>query len=222
MSEKILKIPIINIHLKAPEKRRIEMFPNVIRCGIFGIFRPSEGGTMILMTILANIRLPENVYICATTLDQEKYKIFKLCNSKKLSDGRKLKIHSIRDASNLPDPNQVPVGSIIIFDDVLPEDTKKIAEFFLRGRHRDLSCFYLGQCYTKLSKKSAIRSNFNHLILLRMDETNLREIYKEYVHDLKFHDFKELCEVCWEKPYGFLVIDVENEKCHYKNQFVCY
>ncbi len=55
-----------------------------------------------------------------------------------------------------------------------------------------------------------------------MDETNLREIYEEYVHDLKFHEFKEVCRVCWEKHYGFLVIDVENEKCHYKNQFICY
>ncbi len=82
--------------------------------------------------------------------------------------------------------------------------------------------FYLGQSYTKLSKKSAIRGNFNYLILLRMDETNLREICKEYVHDLKFHKLKEFCRVCWEEPYGFLVIDVENEKCRYKNQFTCY
>ncbi len=195
MSEKILKIPIINIDLKPPEKRRIEMFPNVIRCGIFG---PSGGGkTMILMTILANIELPENVYICATTLDQEKYKTFKMCHGKILPDGKKLKIHSIGNVTNLPDPNQVPMGSIIIFDDVLTEDTKKIAEFFLRGRHRDLSCFYLGQSYTKLSKKSAIRGNFNYLILLRMDETNLREIYKEYVHDLKFHELKEVSHRSW-------------------------
>ncbi len=34
------KISIINIDLNPPEKRRIEMFPNVIRCGIFG---PSGG-----------------------------------------------------------------------------------------------------------------------------------------------------------------------------------
>ncbi len=176
---------------------------------------------MILMNILANIKLPENVYICPTTLDQEKYKIFKLCNGKKLPDDKKLKIHSIGDVSNLPDPKQVPVGFIIIFDDVLTEDPKKTAEFFLGGRHRDLSCFYLGQCYTKLLKKSATRDSFNYLILLRMDETNLRKIYKEYVHDLKFHEFKKVRRVCWEKPYGFLVIDVENGKCHYKNQFVC-
>ncbi len=118
---------------------------------------------MTLMTILANIKLPENVYIYATTLDQEKYKIFKLCNGKKLPYGKKLKIHLVGHVSNLPDPNPVAVGSIIIFDDVLTEDAKKIVEFFVRGEHRDLSCFNLGQCYTKLSKKKRNKRRFQLL-----------------------------------------------------------
>jgi len=94
-----------------------------------------------------------------------------------------------------------------------------MTNFFLRGRHRDISCFYLSQAYTKIPKKSAIRSNFNYLVIFREDLINLRQLHMEYVTDLSFEKFKHLCNECWRESYGFLVIDMENEQCKYKKKF---
>ncbi len=119
--------------------------------------------------------------------------------------------------NKLSNPDNVKKGSIMIFDDILTEDQNKIVKFFVTERHREISCFYLSQSYTKIPKKSAIRGNFNYLILLKQDDTNLRQFFREYICDLKkFEDFKELCMKCWKKNYGFLTIDVE--KCCYTNQ----
>ncbi len=125
-----------------------------------------------------------------------------------------MKIHTIDDVNNLPDPNDVPERSIIIFDDILTENEHKIAEFFLRGRHRKISCFYLTQSYTKIPTKTAIRDNFNYLILLGQDVTNLRVIYKEYAYKVfkKFEEFIQKCVQCWKKKYGVLAIDAEKRR----------
>jgi len=106
-------------------------------------------------------------------------------------------------------PEQTEVGSSIIFDDVLTEGQDKIANFFLRGRHRKISCFYLAQSYTKIPKKSGIRENFNYLIIFRQDNVNLRQLYNEYITGVTFLQFKGICNQCWSVPYGFLTVDIE-------------
>ncbi len=190
---------MINCEIQTPEKRRLPYLPNILRCGIIG---PSGSGkTFILVNILAHIKLPEHIYLCTKTANQDKYKLLQNC--------RNLKIHVIEDVAELPDPNDVPEESIVIFDDVLTLDQKKIAEFYLRGRHRTLSSFYLTQSFTKIPKKFAIRNNFNYLIILKQDNVNLRQIYIEYVNDLTFDEFRQVCMKCWKKPHGFLAIDVE-------------
>ena len=133
---------------------------------------------------------------------------------------KKKKFHPA-DCKNLPEPEEIVKGSLIIFDDILTETQEKIANFFLRGRHRDISCFYLSQAYTKIPKKSGIRENFNYLILFRQDLVNLRQIYTEYVTDFSFEKFRQMCAICWKEQHGFLVIYFENKKCKYNNQFNC-
>ncbi len=87
-----------------------------MRCVIIG---PSGSGkTNILINILAHIELPKNIYLCTKTVNQEKYKLLNKC--------KKSKIHIIYVVENLPDPNEAPVGSIIIFDDILTKISKKL------------------------------------------------------------------------------------------------
>ncbi len=142
-----------------------------MRCVIIG---PSGSRkTNILINILAHMKLPKDIYLCTKTAIQEKFKLLNMC--------KKSIINIIDVVDNLPDPNEVPVGSIIIFDDILPENQQKMAEFSLGGRINEITCFYFTQSYTKTPKKSAIRNNFNYLMLLDQDVTNLREIYKESI-----------------------------------------
>lgn len=214
-------IAVINFDAKVIKKRRrVEMFPDVLRCGIFG---PSGAGkSNLLLTMLVHIRPFRNLYLCSKTSYQEKYSTLRELiadhNKGKKSKAQMINIHELQ-VESLPEPEDLEVDSIILFDDVLTEKQDKMANFFLRGRHRNISCFYLSQAYTKIPKKTGIRENFNYIILFRQDRVNLRQIYAEYVTDVTFDKFCSICNGCWSEPYGFLVIDVENEKCRYKKKF---
>lgn len=223
MEKQKLKNSIAVINFDGDEcrqKRKVDMFPDVMRCGIFG---PSGAGkSNILLTILVHVRPFTNLYLCSKTGYQEKYQtLHELVQTYNLGRKRRkqIKIHYIVQVENLPEPEKVEPGSIVIFDDILTEKQDRIANFFLRGRHRDISCFYLSQAYTKIPKKTGIRENFNYLIIFRQDLVNLRQIFTEYVSDLNFERFRNICNDCWRDPYSFLVIDVENEKCKYKKKF---
>ena len=58
-------------------------------------------------------------------------------------------------------------GSIVIFDDMLGAwNSSQINEFFTRGRHEDLSVFYVSQSYFGLPTQS-IKNNSDRLILFK-------------------------------------------------------
>ena len=44
--------------------------------------------------------------------------------------------------------------------------------------------------------------------MFKQDNKNIQHIYQDHVsHDMPYDEFKNLCNLCWEKPYDFLVID---------------
>lgn len=203
------QITVINFDLKPQTKRCVEIFPDVLRCGIFG---PSGiGKSNVLLTILLHIKPFWSLYLCSKTAYQDKYKLLsKLVADYNKKTKTKIKFREL-SIDDLPEPEDIEKNAVIVFDDILTENQDKIANFFLRGRHRDISCFYLSQSYTKIPKKSAIRSNFNYLILFSQDLINLRQIFIEYVTDLNFEQFRKWCSVCWKEPYGFLTIDLHGK-----------
>lgn len=203
-----MSIKVINFDQEGVvEKRYVKMFPNIMRCGIFG---PSGcGKTNVLMTIILHREPLTSICLCSRTSFQDKYQsLEKLVQKYNSNHRKKIKYMSVTP-DNLPPPEKVNEESSVIFDDVLTEGQDKIANYFLRGRHRKISCFYLAQSYTKIPKKSGIRENFNYLIIFRQDNVNLRQLYNEYVTNISFQRFKELCNKCWDLPYGFLVVDTE-------------
>ena len=211
-------IKVINFDTTPREARKVEMFPNILRCGIFG---PSGSGkSNALLTILVHVKPYTNLYLCSKTTYQDKYRLLDelIQNYNKKRRKGKIKFKPISNTTDLPQPEDIEEGSTVIFDDILTENQTNVANFFLRGRHRGISCFYLSQAYVKIPKKSGIRENFNYLILFRQDLVNLRQLYNEYITDFSFDKFRQLCNHCWRQPFGFLVIDVDG-KCKYKNKF---
>ena len=201
-------IPVINFDQEERVRRQVPMFPNIMRCGIFG---PSGcGKTNVLMTVLLHHEPLASIYLCSRTAFQDKY--IKLEDLVHRYNTRK-NVKPIQFVKLTPDilvePEKTEMGASVIFDDVLTEGQDKIANFFPRGRHRKISCFYLAQSYTKILKKSGIRENFNFLIIFRQDTVNLRQLYNEYITGVTFSQFKNICDRCWSVPYGFLTIDIE-------------
>ena len=100
----------------------------------------------------------------------------------------------------------------MIFDDLLLEKQNKCESYYVRGRHSNVDCFYLAQNYFKLPRQT-IRENPNFICLFQQELQNLDHIYKDHVYgDMTNEEFKNFCIRCWERPHGFVVIDLTSKK----------
>lgn len=218
------KLTIRNFDYYQPPKRLNELFPNVIRgliCGGSGC-----GKTNILLNILTKIH-HSDIIIVSKTSYQDKYKCLeniikefnKIC-SKHEVEPREYKTYSL---DSLPNPEEIPACSVIVFDDISTESQDKIANYFAYGRHNNISCFYLSQTYSKIPKQ-LIRDNANYIILFSQDKTNLKHVFDDHINDLDFETFKNFCSMCSREQFGFLVIDNERESKNgkYKKMFEAY
>ncbi|KAK7605158.1 hypothetical protein V9T40_007016 [Parthenolecanium corni] len=212
-------IRVINFDAGPAPKRSLDLFPNTMRCGIFG---PSGcGKTNVLLTLLVYKRPLKAVYLCSRTASQSKYELLRQLITKHNSGktGRSKITYKEFTPSTLLTPEQLQRDSIMIFDDIQAENQDKFATFFMRGRHRNISYFYLAQSYTKIPKKSGIRENFNYLLIFPQDRINLRQIYTEHIiNGVTFQQFTDMCALCWKEKYGFLTVDLDNN-CKFR---VCF
>lgn len=212
------KIRVINFDMEQEPKRTVKMFPNNLRCGIFG---PSGcGKTNVLLTILVHKKPLRAIYLCTRTASQSKYKLLRqLVQEYNACNTRSNIILEESTPDTIPVPEKLRPNSLVIFDDIQAENQSQIASFYMRGRHRNLSCFYLAQSYTRIPKKSGIRENFNYLLIFRQDRINLRQIYTEHiVADISFQQFTNMCTLCWRQPFGFLTVDLE-DGCKFRRCF---
>ena len=102
--------------------RKVEKFPNVICCGMFG---PSGAGkSNLLLTMLVHVRPFKNLYLCSKTSYQEKYgtprELISSHNQGKKNKKQMINIHEIQ-VESLPEPEELEMDSIVIFDNVLTE-----------------------------------------------------------------------------------------------------
>ena len=115
-------------------------------------------------------------------------------------------------ASDVPDPRELNAEdkNLMIFDDLLLEKQNKCK--YIRGRHSNVDCFYLSQNYFKLPRQIT-RENANFICLSPQDLKNINHIYSDHVgEDMSKEEFRKFCRKCWEKPYGFAVIDLTSKK----------
>lgn len=163
-----------------------------------------SGKTNTLLTLLLHpngFRF-RNIYICSKSLYQDKYAYLKRI----LEGVPEIGYYEFTDVHNMITPDKVPNYSVVVFDDIPPVDLQLVKQYFSFGRHRNLDVFYLTQTYSSVPKQN-LRDNLNLLVLFRQDGTNLKHIFSDHVHDLKYDQFISMCQRCWEEPYGMLVID---------------
>lgn len=211
-------IRVINFDMGQKPERRVPLFPDTTRCGIFG---PSGcGKTNVLLTVLMYKEPLKAIYLCSRTASQPKYTLLRQLVDEYNTSNKNAKItYEESTPTSLPVPEKLKTDSIAIFDDILAESQDNIAKFFMRGRHRNISCFYLAQSYTKIPKKSGIRENFNFLIIFKQDRINLKQIYTEHiVNGLTLLEFTDICVSCWRQEFGFLTVDLE-EGCTFRRCF---
>ena len=99
----------------------------------------------------------------------------------------------------------------MVFDDLLLEKQNKREVYYTRGRHSNVDCFHLAQNYFKLPRQT-IRENANFIFLFRQDLKNVNHVYNDHVSSDMTKEFRNLCKIAWEKPYGFVVVYLTSNK----------
>ena len=134
--------------------------------------------------------------------------------AKTIEDKSESKCKFFETASDVPDPRELnPVDkNLMIFDDLLLGKQNKCEDYYFRGRHSNVDCFYLSQNYFRLPRHS-IRENANFICFFRQDLKNVNHIYQDHVgDDMAIEDFRDFLYKCWLKPFGFAVIDLSSKK----------
>lgn len=180
------------------------LLPSSIRAGICG--RSGCGKTCVLMGLIEHpmgLKF-QNVYVHSNSLFQPKYQ-----RLRKIVESIPGMSFTGTQAGIIPVDEAKP-NSIIIFDDLTSHGQSEIQKYFSMGRHKKLDCFFLCQTYSFIAKQ-LLRDNLNLLILFKMDKLNLKHVFDDHVgaSDVNFQEFVNMCNVCWQKPFGFLVINRE-------------
>ena len=160
--------------------------------------------TVLLSLLLSKNRLKfQNIYIYSKSLYQAKYEFLR----KVISGIPEINLFEFDNNHDVVQIEDALPFSIAIFDDIACEKQKIVADYYSRGRHKSIDCFYLCQSYAKVPKH-LIRDNSNFLILFNQDTLNLENIHKSHVNsDFSFTKFTEICRECWRNPFDFLLID---------------
>lgn len=125
--------------------------------------------------------------------------------------GTHIKTNFIEDVALLPDPKSLDQSktNCIVLDDVMLASQNNVEALYTRGRHGNLSVFYLSQNYFRL-KRSSVRENANFILLWNQDKKNLVHIYLDHFteNDISFEKFSKFCDHVWnENVHNFVCID---------------
>ena len=183
------------------------LLPNSIRCIICG---PSNcGKTNLMLTLLYSINglKFQNVYLFSKTIFQPKYQTL----AKILNSIDEIGFYIFDNNADVPHPSSAKPNSIFIFDDVACDKQNNIRNYYCQGRHSGVDVFYLCQSYAQVPKH-LIRDNANLLVVFKQDNLNFKRLYDDHVNsDMTLKEFKSICDHCWNRKYGFIVIDKDRD-----------
>ena len=200
-------IDLLNFEVESGRKKHGKLLPDSLRCACVGPSSCGKTSTLLSLLLSPNGLKYAGVYVYSKSIEQPKYKYLESV----FSGLKEIPLHMYSNAEQVIDVDHVKNDSICIFDDVSMEQQNVIRDFFSRSRHRGIDCFYLCQSYASIPKL-LIRDNCNTLITFRQDRKNLTHIYQDFVGtDMTMDEFQKMCKFCWNKKFGFLFINKEND-----------
>lgn len=183
------------------------LLPNPLRCLIVG--SSGCGKTNLLLNFIYNRRgVPfKHLYVFSRSIEQPAYTRLR----RHYERVEKLLGHSIAhffsNCEDLIPLDECRPNSLVVFDDCLLEEQGKIKDYFIRGRHKRVSCVYLSQSYGRVDMQ-VIRNNVNMLCAFTQNRHYTKRIYEDFVgSDMAFESFAALCKHCWDRPHGFITVD---------------
>ena len=218
---KRFQVTPIPLKFKGKSKNN-DIFPLPLRCLILG--SSGCGKTTLIWNLITKNWIPyKKLYIFSKSIDQLVYTELKKMYESIEEDLNEEITFFYDNCEDIVSVDDCDSNSLIIFDDCILEKQSPIKEYFVRGRHKNISCIYLSQCFTLVDVK-AIRNNLNYLCVFKQNQHYTRMIYDNFIgSDMTLNDFKTMCDRCWERDYVFLSIDLTRKvndgryKCMFEN-----
>lgn len=202
----------MNITVYYKEENFNTLLPQPLRAILVG--SSGSGKTNLLLNLIykreSGLKFT-NLYVFSKSLEQRSYLDLKK-HYKKVEDkiGEQIS-YFYNSCEDLISVDECEENSLVIFDDCLMEEQTKIKDYFIRGRHKNISCIYLSQSYSHLDLR-VIRNNVNFLCIFRQNKYYTKRIFEDYVgSEMTLDQFENLCYRCWNIPFGFLTIDMRKK-----------
>lgn len=197
--------------------RHASFLPKNVFCVIAGATGCGKTNLMLNFLLNEGVLNYSDVYVYSPTLYQPAYKHLRkyyegVENNIKMAFKVEVKIaHFLdADADAIKDPAELDPSTnhVMVFDDVMLGDQTKIKEYFCRGRHNNVSVFYLCQSLHKIAKH-CIRDNANVFVLFHQDDKTLKYFHETHVSgDMPFKEFKDFCDKAWSSEHGHAVVNL--------------
>ena len=124
-------------------------------------------------------------------------------------------IETYESIEELKVPQEYIDGGIFILDDLNEKEMNdpRVQAMFKRSRHNNLSIFIISQDYYELPKRTK-RANGNISHIFKPNNfLDVRNIYQDKASmDMTLNEFKYLTNICWDKKYQPLTIDMTKDK----------
>lgn len=192
--------------------------------------RSGSGKTNLLLNLIYDFLEYDTITIVAKHLEQDVYeKLREVIEKAELKMSKEMKKknkflsddksgHSVKIGFFTDDVKETPALSefdkekqnLLIMDDVMTDKHQDlITEYWIKGRHKNISCFYLTQSYTKTPIN--IRRNSDYFFIFHLTGRDVNLIYADHVHGMTKEKFKEIFKVATYEPYSFMMIDLKTK-----------
>lgn len=190
------------------EENNSDLIPKPSRALLVG--SSGSGKTNLLL----NLILKENgidfdyLFVFSKSIEQKAYSDLRTAYEEIEEKHNKKIAYFFNNCEDLIPLDECPEDSLVVFDDCLMDKQDKIKEYFIRSRHKNISCVYLTQSFTKVDLQ-VIRNNVNFICVFKQNESYTKRIYQEFVSsDMSLEQFQKFCKDCWSIPHGFITIDM--------------
>lgn len=192
-----------------------------IICGSTGC-----GKTSLLLNMLFRYMKFDKLVLCAKQNHEDKYEFLEKFFTE-LANEHNLKLDTLFETyNNLIDLPEVSTleddenTKVIIFDDMVNDKhQEKIKDYFIAGRKKGYSCFYLSQRFTDVPKM--IRNNAQMYIFYAQRPKEIQIIHQDLVSgDMPVTQFRKLFNSATAKKFSFLCIDMTNPDFKYRRNFL--
>lgn len=134
--------------------------------------------------------------------------------AKRIGEGDDKKKDEEQHSKEKPKKKKKIKQSLIVFDDLMFDNSPEILQYYIRGRKFGYSCVYIAQNY--YGAPIDVRKNCDYVFLGQgLQKRDIRAILTMYPSKLSIDEFAEVYDEATKEPLDILLIDLEHRNLRY-------